>query len=125
MNSIKKGIKRASRTTVSVDPKSRERLKTLAEKLGISQAKCLAMLLDESDHRQRLSKMTKDEMSDTSLRKTIPEQILERLRKMENHDLVIAHLRRQEREFLNPMQNNLMSISAKLTTIIEVLSHLE
>ena len=58
---MKKTKKDQKPTTISADPSVRDDLKQIAEKMGMTQRKCLALIMDEKVHRDKVNSRKKRE----------------------------------------------------------------
>ena len=105
------------------DRKTHEYVKNHASKLGISQQKCLAMLVDEKIHRDKIeSKRKAEEFGDLDIQTAMNQinQRLERIEKRENpRDTIVSFFRTQERDILKPMNEKIERIYATLHEDIE------
>ena len=104
-------------TTVAADEATRDALKKLAEKMGISQRKCIALVVDEWIHRDTVNqKKKRDEFGNLDTRSAL-NQIDRRLQKIEKRenprDTIVSFFKTQEKEILKPM-------SLQITTISEI-----
>lgn len=111
------------------DAKTHEYVKNLASQLGISQPKCLAMMVDEKIHRDKLERKRKAEEFEELDVQTAMNQINRRLEKIEKResprDTIVSFFRTQEKEILKPMNAEIHTLSAKLDDVIEALSKSE
>lgn len=119
---VKKRIT-AERKSLAADPKTHEYLKNLASELGIPLKQCLAMIIEQKKHRDRLdSKRKAEEFGDLDIQ-TAMNQInkrLDRIEKRENpRDTIVSFFKTQEREILVPME---LSIDRMSGTIEEILN---
>ena len=117
------------RTSLMADGATHEYVKNLASKLGISQPKCLAMMVDEKIHRDKLeSKRKADEFEELDVQ-TAMNQINRRLEKIEKRenprDTIVSFFRTQEREILKPMNERIEAISATLQEVLEALNNIQ
>lgn len=118
---VKKRIT-AERKSLAVDPKTHEYLQNLAGELGISQKQCLAMIIEQKKHRDRLdSKRKAEEFAELDIQ-TAMNQInkrLDRIEKRENpRDTIVSFFKTQEREIIVPRE---LSIDRMSGTIEEIL----
>ena len=115
-------------TTVAADETTRDALKKLAEKMGISQRKCLALVVDEWIHRDTVyQKKKRDEFGSLDTRSAL-NQIDRRLQKIEKRenprDTIVSFFRTQEKEILKPMSLQITTISAKLHETLDAINNL-
>ena len=115
-------------TTVAADEATRDALKKLAEKMGISQRKCLALVVDEWIHRDTVyQKKKRDEFGSLDTRSAL-NQIDRRLQKIEKRenprDTIVSFFRTQEKEILKPMSLQITTISAKLQETLDAINNL-
>lgn len=112
-------------TTISAATDTREKLKRIADRMGVSQRKCLDILIDEKIHRDKLSRGNARKEFE---RLDIPDalnQINRRLERMEergNLKHAIAALWKGMEASLKPMNLKTEAISAKLQVIIDALN---
>ena len=111
------------------DGKTHEYVKELASKLGISQPKCLAMMVDEKKHRDKLNSKRKAEEFENLDVQTAMNQINRRLEKIEKRenprDTIVSFFRTQEMKILNPMNERIETIVSKLQEVIDALSSIQ
>lgn len=115
-------------TTVAADEATRDALKKLAEKMGISQRKCLALVVDEWIHRDTVyQKKKRDEFGSLDTRSAL-NQIDRRLQKIEKRenprDTIVSFFKIQEKEILKPMSLQITTISAKLQETLDAINNL-
>ena len=115
-------------TTVAADEATRDALKKLAEKMGISQRKCIALVVDEWIHRDTVNqKKKRDEFSNLDTRSAL-NQIDRRLQKIEKRenprDTIVSFFKTQEKEILKPMSLQITTISAKLQETLDAINNL-
>ena len=115
-------------TTVAADEATRDALKKLAEKMGISQRKCLALVVDEWIHRDTVyQKKKRDEFGSLDTRSAL-NQIDRRLQKIEKRenprDTIVSFFKTQEKEILKPMSLQITTISAKLQETLDAINNL-
>ena len=115
-------------TTVAADEATRDALKKLAEKMGISQRKCLALVVDEWIHRDTVNqKKKRDEFGNLDTRSAL-NQIGRRLQKIEKRenprDTIVSFFKTQEKEILKPMSLQITTISAKLQETLDAINNL-
>ena len=115
-------------TTVAADETTRDALKKLAEKMGISQRKCLALVVDEWIHRDTVyQKKKRDEFGSLDTRSAL-NQIDRRLQKIEKRenprDTIVSFFKTQEKEILKPMSLQITTISAKLQETLDAINNL-
>ena len=125
----KKRQKTNVRTSLMADGKTHEYVKNLASKLGISQPKCLAMMVDEKKHRDKLDSKRKAEEFEELDIQTAMNQINRRLEKIEKRenprDTIVSFFRTQETTILKPMNERIETISSKLQEIIDALNKIQ
>lgn len=115
-------------TTVAADEAARDALKKLAEKMGISQRKCLALVVDEWIHRDTVNqKKKRDEFGNLDTQSAL-NQIDRRLQKIEKRenprDTIVSFFKTQEKEILKPMSLQITTISAKLQETLDAINNL-
>ena len=115
-------------TTVAADEATRDALKKLAEKMGISQRKCLALVVDEWIHRDTVNqKKKRDEFGDLDTQSAL-NQIDRRLQKIEKRenprDTIVSFFKTQEKEILKPMSLQITTISTKLQETLDAINNL-
>lgn len=115
-------------TTVAADEATRDALKKLAEKMGISQRKCLTLVVDEWIHRDTVyQKKKRDEFGSLDTRSAL-NQIDRRLQKIEKRenprDTIVSFFKTQEKEILKPMSLQITTISAKLQETLDAINNL-
>ncbi len=115
-------------TTVAADEATRDALKKLAEKMGISQRKCIALVVDEWIHRDTVNqKKKRDEFGNLDTRSAL-NQIGRRLQKIEKRenprDTIVSFFKTQEKEILKPMSLQITTISAKLQETLDAINNL-
>ena len=115
-------------TTVAADEATRDALKKLAEKMGISQRKCLALVVDEWIHRDTVNqKKKRDEFGNLDTQSAL-NQIGRRLQKIEKRenprDTIVSFFKTQEKEILKPMSLQIATISAKLQETLDAINNL-
>ncbi len=125
MHKKKRTQEKGNRKSLMVDFRSHEYIKNLASKLGISQLKCFAMIIDEKKHRDKLdSKRKTEEFEDLDIQ-TAMNQInrrLERIEKRENpRDTIVSFYKTQERDILNPMKLDVNTALAKLDELLDAI----
>jgi hypothetical protein len=110
------------------DENTHEYVKNLANKLGISQPKCLAMMIDEKKHRDKLdSKRKAEEFEELDIQTALSQinRRLEKIEKRENpRDTIVSFFRTQETTILKPMNEMIEAISFKLQEIIDALNNI-
>lgn len=111
------------------DGKTHEYVKELASKLGISQPKCLAMMVDEKKHRDMLNSKRKAEEFEELDIQTAMNQINRRLEKIEKRenprDTIVSFIKTQEREILKPMNERIETISSTLQEVLDALNNIQ
>ena len=111
------------------DETTHEYVRNLASKLGISQPKCLAMMVDEKKHRDKLDSKRKAEEFEALDIQTAMNQINRRLEKIEKRenprDTIVSFFRTQETNILKPMNERIETISSKLQEIIDALNKIQ
>ena len=115
-------------TTVAADEATRDALKKLAEKMGISQRKCLALVVDEWIHRDTVNqKKKRDEFGNLDTQSAL-NQIARRPQKIEKRenprDTIVSFFKTQEKEILKPMSLQITTISAKLQETLAAINNL-
>ena len=115
-------------TTVAADEATRDALKKLAEKMGISQRKCLALVVDEWIHRDTVNqKKKRDELGNLDTQSAL-NQIDRRLQKIEKRenprDTIVSFFKTQEKEILKPMSLQITTISTKLQETLDAINNL-
>jgi hypothetical protein len=115
-------------TTVAADEATRDALKKLAEKMGISQRKCLALVVDEWIHRDTVNqKKKRDEFGNLDTQSAL-NQIDRRLQKIEKRenprDTIVSFFKTQEKEILKPMSLQITTISTKLQETLDAINNL-
>ena len=115
-------------TTVAADEAARDALKKLAEKMGISQRKCLALVVDEWIHRDTVNqKKKRDEFGNLDTQSAL-NQIDRRLQKIEKRenprDSIVSFFKTQEKEIIKPMSLQITTISAKLQETLDAINNL-
>jgi predicted transcriptional regulator len=115
-------------TTVAADDATRDALKKLAEKMGISQRKCIALVVDEWIHRDTVNQKKKgDEFGNLDTQSAL-NQIDRRLQKIEKRenprDTIVSFFKTQEKEILKPMSLQITTISAKLQETLAAINNL-
>lgn len=110
------------------DENTHEYVRSLASKLGISQPKCLAMMVAEKKHRDKLDSKRKAEEFEELDIQTAMNQINRRLEKIEKRenprDTIVSFFRTQETTILKPMKERIEAISSKLQEIIDALNNI-
>ena len=125
----RKRQKATGRKSLMADGKTHEYVKELAIELGISQTKCLAMMVDEKKHRDKLNSKRKAEEFENLDVQTAMNQINRRLEKIEKRenprDTIVSFFRTQEMKILNPMNEKIETILSKLQEVIDTLSSIQ
>lgn len=125
----RKRKKTNGRKSLMADETTHEYVSNLASKLGISQPKCLAMIVDEKKHRDKLDSKRKAEEFEELDIQTAMNQINRRLEKMEKRenprDTIVSFFRTQEKIILKPMNERIETISSKLQEIIDALNKIQ
>lgn len=111
------------------DGATHEYVKNLASKLGISQPKCLAMMVDEKIHRDKLERKRKaDEFEELDVQ-TAMNQINRRLEKIEKRenprDTIVSFFRTQERDIFKPMSEKIDRLLATLQEILDAIDKIK
>lgn len=118
--------KRKRPTSIWTDTQTREALKQLAEKMGVSQGKCLSLLIEEKNHRDKVySKKKREEFENLDIPDAINQinRRLEKIEKRENpRDTIVSFFRTQEKDILKPMREETRLLLTKLDSIIEALT---
>lgn len=113
-------------TSIWTDTQTRETLKQLAEKMGVSQGKCLSLLIEEKNHRDKVySKKKREEFENLDIPDAINQinRRLEKIEKRENpRDTIVSFFRTQEKDILKPMREETRLLLTKLDSIIEALT---
>ena len=116
-------------TTISADPSVRDALKQIAEKMGITQRKCLSLIMDEKVHRDKVnSRKKREEFEQLDLPDAINHinHRLEKIEKRENpRDTIVSFFRTQEKEILKPMSAKVELIYSKLQDILDALKSIQ
>lgn len=125
----KKRQKTTVRTSLMADGATHEYVKNLASKLGISQPKCLAMMVDEKIHRDKLERKRKaDEFEELDVQ-TAMNQINRRLEKIEKRenprDTIVSFFRTQERDIFKPMSEKIDRLLATLQEILDAIDKIK
>ena len=125
----RKRQKTTVRTSLMADGATHEYVKNLASKLGISQPKCLAMMVDEKIHRDKLERKRKaDEFEELDVQ-TAMNQINRRLEKIEKRenprDTIVSFFRTQETTILKPMNERIETISSTLQEVLDALNNIQ
>ena len=122
---MSKSAKTKKPTSIWTNEKTRDDLKQMAESIGVSQGKCLALLIEEKKHRDRIyNKKKRKEFEDLEVPDAINQinRRLEKIEKRENpRDTIVAFFRTQERDILMPMSEKIEAVSAKLQEILDAL----
>ena len=122
---MKKTKKDQKPTTISADPSVRDALKQIAEKMGITQRKCLSLIMDEKVHRDKVnSRKKREEFEQLDLPDAINQinHRLEKIEKRENpRDTIVSFFRTQEKVILKPMSDKVELIYSKLQDILDAL----
>ena len=121
--------KKTGRKSLMADDKTHEYVKNLASKLGISQPKCLAMLVEEKIHRDKLHSKRKAEEFEELDVQTAMNQINQRLEKIEKRDnprdTIVSFFRTQETTILKPMNERIETISSTLQEVLDALNNIQ
>lgn len=125
----RKRQKTTVRTSLMADGATHEYVKNLASKLGISQPKCLAMMVDEKIHRDKLERKRKaDEFEELDVQ-TAMNQINRRLEKIEKRenprDTIVSFFRTQERDIFKPMSEKIDRLLATLQEILDAIDKIK
>ena len=116
-------------TTISADPSVRDALKQIAEKMGITQRKCLSLIMDEKVHRDKVnSRKKREEFEQLDLPDAINHinHRLEKIEKRENpRDTIVSFFRTQEKVILKPMSAKVELIYSKLQDILDALKSIQ
>ena len=116
------------------DEQTHKYIKNLANSLGISQQKCLAQIIDEKIHRdklesQRASRQRKaEDIKDLDIPSTLSQinQKLEKIEKRENpRDTIVSFFKTQEKNILNPMKTDVMDIQEKINVLVEEIKKIQ
>ena len=126
---MKKTKKDQKPTTISADPSVRDALKQIAEKMGITQRKCLSLIMDEKVHRDKVnSRKKREEFEQLDLPDAINQinHRLEKIEKRENpRDTIMSFFRTQEKVILKPMSAKVELIYSKLQDILDALKSIQ
>ena len=126
---MKKTKKDQKPTTISADPSVRDALKQIAEKMGITQRKCLSLIMDEKVHRDKVnSRKKREEFEQLDLPDAINQinHRLEKIEKRENpRDTIVSFFRTQEKVILKPMSTKVELIYSKLQDILDALKSIQ
>ncbi len=126
---MKKTKKDQKPTTISADPSVRDALKQIAEKMGITQRKCLSLIMDEKVHRDKVnSRKKREEFEQLDLPDAINQinHRLEKIEKRENpRDTIVSFFRTQEKVILKPMSAKVELIYSKLQDILDALKSIQ
>lgn len=121
--------KTTGRKSLMADENTHEYVRDLASKLGISQPKCLAMMVDQKKHRDKLDSKRKAEEFEELDIQTALNQINRRLEKIEKRenprDTIVSFFRTQETNILKPMNERIDTISSKLQEVIDALNTIQ
>lgn len=125
----RKRKKTTGRKSLMADENTHEYVRNLASKLGITQPKCLAMMVDEKKHRDKLDSKRKAEEFEELDIQTAMNQINRRLEKIEKRenprDTIVSFFRTQETTILKPMNERIETISSKLQEVIDALNKIQ
>lgn len=125
MHMARQKQKTPKRMSLMVDIVTHEYVKNLASKLGISQPKCLTMIVDEKKHRDKLdSKRKAEEFAELDIQTALNQinKRIERIEKRENlRDTIVSFFKTQERDILYPMKLEVNTVLAKLDEVIEAI----
>ena len=109
--------------------KDRDALKQIAEKMGMTQRKCLALIMDEKVHRDKVNSRKKREEFEQL---DVPDALnqinrrLEKIEKRENpRDTIVSFFRTQEKEILKPMSAKINTLHSKLQDILDALKSIQ
>ena len=138
---MKKTKKDQKPTTISADPSVRDALKQIAEKMGMTQRKCLAFIMDEKQrkclafimdekvHRDKVnSKKKREEFEQLDVPEALNQinRRLEKIEKRENpRDTIVSFFRTQEKEILKPMSAKITNLHSKLQDILDALKSIQ
>ena len=124
----RKRKKTTGRKSLMADENTHDYVRNLASKLGISQPKCLAMMVAEKKHRDKLdSKRKAEEFEELDIQTALSQinRRLEKIEKRENpRDTIVSFFRTQETTILKPMNERIEAISSKLQEIIDALNNI-
>ena len=122
---VRKRQKTTVRTSLMADVKTHEYVKNLASKLGISQPKCLAMMVDEKIHRDKLESRRKaDEFEELDVQNAMNQinRRLEKIEKRENpRDTIVSFFKTQERDILKPMNEKVEALSSRFQELLDAI----
>ena len=104
-------------------------LKQIAEKMGMTQRKCLALIMDEKVHRDKVnSKKKREEFEQLDVPEALNQinRRLEKIEKRENpRDTIVSFFRTQEKEILKPMSAKITNLHSKLQDILDALKSIQ
>lgn len=124
-----KTLKSERLTTISADPEAHMTLKHLAKKMGISQRRCLSLILEEKVHKDKIARKKKEEELDhldVADAINLIYRRLERIEKRENpRDTIVAFFRTQEKDILRPILSKMELILAIQQEILEALKSIK
>lgn len=107
---------RAKQTTVSVDVETRDLINIEADKLGLSQREMVQRLVER--YLQQNSSRSSPSLSNDDIGEKI-DRILQR------DDRIVAFIKEQEKMFLTPILESVISTDARISQLVDVLSNLE
>ena len=129
MRTTKNTKKTSPRISLSATPQTHEYVKSLASKLGISQLKCLTMIIEDKKHRDKLdSKRKAEEFAELDIQTAMNpiNKRLERIEKRENpRDTIVSFFKTQEREILIPMKLDVSAVQEKLNELIDAIKAIQ
>ena len=112
-------------TSIWTNEKTHDALKQMAESIGVSQGKCIALLIEEKKHRDRVyRKRKRKEFENLDVPEALNQinRLLEKIEKRENpRDTIVSFFRIQEQKILNPMSDKIEVISTRLQEVIDAL----
>lgn len=116
-------------TTIAADSQARDAIKEIAKSMGVTQKKCLSVIIDEKLHRDKIArKRKKEEFKQLGVPDALNQinRRLEKIEKRENlRDTIVSFFRTQEKNILKPMNAKVEYISAKLDEMIEAINHIK
>lgn len=108
---------KTKQTTVSVDAETRDAINIEAEKLGLSQRGMVQRLIERYLQQENSSRASPS-LSNDDIGKKI-DRILQR------DDRIVAFIKEQEKMFLTPILESVISTDARISQLVDVLSNLD
>ena len=97
--------------------------------MGMTQRKCLAFIMDEKVHRDKVnSKKKREEFEQLDVPEALNQinRRLEKIEKRENpRDTIVSFFRTQEKEILKPMSAKITTLHSKLQDILDALKSIQ